>query len=178
MANKKVFTNESLATFIEETKQYVDNVFEESKVFYTTATTEDFVNATLDKTFMEIQNAYLDNKTMLCKFVLGEEALLMSMSGFTVNSYVMFSAITAGQMFSIILDSNNTGTFDYVEIPSLLQFENHTENSENPHGVTLSQLGVNATATELNYVDGVTSNIQTQLDEKAQVQIITWGADD
>ena len=43
----------------------------------------------------------------------------------------------------------------------------HTANKNNPHGVTLSQLGVNATATELNYVDGVTSSIQTQLNSKA-----------
>ena len=42
----------------------------------------------------------------------------------------------------------------------------HTSNKSNPHGVTLSQLGVNATATELNYMDGVTSNVQTQLDSK------------
>lgn len=33
--------------------------------------------------------------------------------------------------------------------------------------VTLGTLGVTATATELNYVDGVTSNIQTQLNGKA-----------
>lgn len=32
---------------------------------------------------------------------------------------------------------------------------------------SLSDLGITATATELNYVDGVTSNIQTQLDAKA-----------
>lgn len=32
---------------------------------------------------------------------------------------------------------------------------------------SLSDLGITATATELNYVDGVTSNIQTQLDKKA-----------
>ena len=69
----------------------------------------------------------------------------------------------------------------------------HTSNKSNPHGVTLSQLGVTATASELNkmdgvtattaelnildgvtattaelnYVDGVTSNIQTQLNAKA-----------
>ena len=43
----------------------------------------------------------------------------------------------------------------------------HTGNQSNPHGVTLAQLGVTATATELNYVDGVTSNIQTQLNAKA-----------
>lgn len=56
----------------------------------------------------------------------------------------------------------------------------HTNNKSNPHGVALSQLGVTATAAELNkldgvtattvelnYVDGVTSNIQTQLDSKS-----------
>ena len=55
----------------------------------------------------------------------------------------------------------------------------HTGNKSNPHGVTLSQLGVTATSselnvldgitatvTELNYTDGVTSNIQTQLNAK------------
>ena len=42
----------------------------------------------------------------------------------------------------------------------------HTTNTNNPHGVTLAQLNVTATATELNYVDGVTSNIQTQLNSK------------
>lgn len=41
---------------------------------------------------------------------------------------------------------------------------NHANSKSNPHNVTLSQLGVNATASELNYVDGVTKNIQTQLD--------------
>ena len=58
--------------------------------------------------------------------------------------------------------------------------DSHTSNKSNPHGVTLAQLGVTATAaelnkmdgvtattTELNYVDGVTSNIQTQLNGKA-----------
>ena len=33
--------------------------------------------------------------------------------------------------------------------------------------ISLSSFGVTATATELNYVDGVTSNIQTQLNNKA-----------
>lgn len=35
--------------------------------------------------------------------------------------------------------------------------------------VDLSQLGITATADELNYVDGATSNIQTQLDGKADL---------
>lgn len=43
----------------------------------------------------------------------------------------------------------------------------HVIATNNPHGVSLSQLGINASAAELNYVDGVTSNIQTQLNGKA-----------
>lgn len=80
----------------------------------------------------------------------------------------------------------------------------HTNNKNNPHGVTLSQLGVTATAAELNimdgvtataaeinkldgltattaelnYIDGVTSNIQTQIDNKANVTIKTWTVSD
>lgn len=75
----------------------------------------------------------------------------------------------------------------------------HTSNKSNPHGVTLAQLGVTATAAELNimdgvtataseinkldgvtattaelnYVDGVTSNIQSQLDSKAASSTLT-----
>lgn len=37
---------------------------------------------------------------------------------------------------------------------------------------TLSDFGVTATATELNYVDGVTSNIQTQLNNKANTSTV------
>lgn len=41
----------------------------------------------------------------------------------------------------------------------------HINDRSNPHGVTLNQLNVTATAEELNYVSGVTGNIQTQFDE-------------
>ena len=65
--------------------------------------------------------------------------------------------------------------------------DSHTSNKSNPHDVTLAQLGVTATAAELNtldgitatvaelnYVDGVTSNIQTQLNAKQAT--VTGGA--
>lgn len=38
---------------------------------------------------------------------------------------------------------------------------------QTPPGSSLSSLGITATATELNYVDGVTSNIQNQINNKA-----------
>lgn len=43
----------------------------------------------------------------------------------------------------------------------------HIENKNNPHEVGLDDLGLTATAAELNHVSGVTSNIQTQLNGKA-----------
>ena len=47
---------------------------------------------------------------------------------------------------------------------------------------SLSDLGITATATELNYVDGVTSNIQTQLDNiitnSTKITMKTWSSSD
>lgn len=40
----------------------------------------------------------------------------------------------------------------------------------------LTNLGISATATELNYVDGVTSNIQTQLNNKASTSVASTSA--
>lgn len=59
----------------------------------------------------------------------------------------------------VILDET-----DKVDIEG--QIAEHASNKNNPHSVTLAQFGVTTTATELNYVCGVTSTIQTQLDDK------------
>lgn len=79
---------------------------------------------------------------------------------------------------SIAVDTHNDSTSAHSDIRgsiSSLQTEvgnnlstltNHTNDKSNPHEVTLSQLGVSATVTELNYMAGVTSNIQTQLNGK------------
>lgn len=69
---------------------------------------------------------------------------------------------------NISLTANDVGT-DSSGSANTVQtnLNTHTSNKNNPHGVTLAQLGVNATAAELNYVDGVTSAIQTQLNGKA-----------
>lgn len=48
----------------------------------------------------------------------------------------------------------------------------HSQATGNPHNLTLSNLGISATATELNFVDGVTSNIQTQLNAKANTSAL------
>lgn len=62
--------------------------------------------------------------------------------------------------------STDRPLYNSVDLALKSDVDTHTSNKSNPHGVTLAQLGVNATATELNYVDGVTSAIQTQLNGK------------
>lgn len=53
----------------------------------------------------------------------------------------------------------------YVDVSATERIEITAEAED----VTLASLGVTATAEELNYVDGATSNIQTQLDNKADI---------
>jgi hypothetical protein len=48
----------------------------------------------------------------------------------------------------------------------------------NISGTATGLKNLTTTVAELNYMDGVTSNVQTQLDGKSQVQIITWEDDD
>jgi hypothetical protein len=54
-----------------------------------------------------------------------------------------------------------------VTVESLAALHNYDENTFLKVSGALTTLGVTATAEELNYVDGVTSNIQTQLDNKS-----------
>lgn len=73
------------------------------------------------------------------------------------GAYVGTSAPSAPAEGDLWYDSTN----------DLLKTFNGTVWVEAGTATTLATLGITATATELNYVDGVTSSIQTQLDGKA-----------
>lgn len=92
-------------------------------------------------------------------------------------------AAVSGQYVSGASASNGTITFTRASLPTLsggasatsgqyvsgVTVSGHTVTvtKANLPTVTLNSLGITATATELNYCDGVTSNIQTQLNNKA-----------
>lgn len=76
------------------------------------------------------------------------------------------------------LIDDNTDAIDALETVAASKanasdLSSHTSNKSNPHGVTLAQLGVTATAAELNYLEGATSNIQTQLNAKAESSVLS-----
>ena len=130
------------------------------------------------------------------------DAVLVSAKAYTdsVKSDLLNGAGSAYDTLKELGDliDENVNAIDALEIiasnkANASDLSSHTTNKSNPHGVTLAQLGITATASELNkmdgvtattaelnimdgitattaelnYVDGVTSNIQTQLDGKA-----------
>ena len=85
----------------------------------------------------------------------------------TLEGYGITDAASKAYVDTIIEGLTAEGTADANLVQAALTA--HTNDKANPHGVTLSQLGVSAKATELNYVTGVSSNVQSQLNNKANV---------
>lgn len=83
----------------------------------------------------------------------------------TLEGYGITDAASKAYVDTIIEGLTAEGTADANLVQAALTA--HTNDKANPHGVTLSQLGVSAKATELNYVTGVSSNVQSQLNNKA-----------
>lgn len=78
------------------------------------------------------------------------------------------SSIRGQSAYDIWLQQpGNAGKTEEEFIGALNKIDPHLNDKNNPHGTQLTHFGITATATELNYMDGVTSNIQTQLNGKA-----------
>lgn len=135
------------------------------KICYSNA--EDAGTVTLDERF-------LPNSVATKEYVNEEIANLINGAPTTLD--------TLGEIATAMAE--NAGVVEALEAAignkvNSADLTSHTSNKSNPHDVTLSQLGVTATAAELNimdgvtattseinFVDGVTSNIQTQLNAK------------
>lgn len=81
------------------------------------------------------------------------------LNNFDANTWVANSASSAGYVAKGAGHANKVWKTDANGVPAWRDDANTT--------YTLSSFGLTATAAELNYCDGVTSNIQTQLDAKA-----------
>lgn len=125
---KKVFTDESLETLVDEIKSYSDTNLATAKS-YTDTVVNNKANSSHTHSISNITNlqSSLDAKVPTSRTVNGK-----SLTG------------------NITLSASDVGAAN----------SSHTHTVANISDLT-------ATATELNYVDGVTSNIQTQLNSKA-----------
>lgn len=138
------------------------------------------------------------SKTEFDEFKTDINSAKVSKSGDTMSGYLNFEKNVNGTVHkaSIGASSNgNTyiqhytnGTLDnYITLSGNASFASKPWSIDsggtgaNTAAGALSNLGLTATATELNYMDGVTSNVQTQInsvqataDSKSIVKIVRW----
>lgn len=113
--------------------------------------------ATADSSGQNIADTYIKALS-----VSGRTITYIKGDGATANittqdtTYSPFSGATASQ----------NGGAGLVPAPSAGENDEYLRGDGTWQPITLSTLGVTVTAAELNYMDGVTSNVQTQLDEK------------
>ena len=97
---------------------------------------------------------------------------------------LVINKVESQAVYNYMVDNNliNDDELYFVETTgeSLEDLTSHINNKNNPHEVNLAQLGITATTDELNYVDGVTSNIQEQFSalsseiDKLKASVETW----
>ena len=93
------------------------------------------------------------------------------------NSYIALEAHTSGPTFSVDLSGGKWFVLAAKGVSGsgsgdMLAANNLSDLSDTD--TAIGNLGVTATATELNYVDGVTSNLQTQLDARNAQNETSW----
>ena len=180
MADKKVFTDESLQTFVDEIKSHV------AEAVSTKANTS--------------HNHAISNVTNLQSSLDGKQATItggattITGSNLTANRALISNG--SGKVAVSAVTSTELGYLDGVTSNIQTQLDGKASSSHNhaasnitsgtlssdrlptvpiakggtgatTAAAALTNLGLTATSTELNYCDGVTSNIQTQLNNKA-----------
>ncbi len=191
---QKIFTDESLQTLVNEIKTYTDNAVSDhshddryctesevdkkledglADVNESIAKLDPFIGTTTDVTPAQVAEAIISGKSVVVGHI-DETFGILAANNFVISystNTVMASAIVNydgsyiayelyGDINSGIWGSTHTAIADQVSVQNAYALAESKADS-------LSDLGVNATAEELNYVDGVTSAIQTQLDGKA-----------
>lgn len=130
------------------------------KDFATTVSTEIGKKATKSDLDDHVKN--ISNPHNVTVEQINAVPISRTVNGVALSSNIELSASDVGADVSGAADGALESAKEYTNT----QLSSHTDNTSNPHKVTLSQLGVNATATELNHMGGVTSGVQAQIDAK------------
>ena len=127
--------------------------------------------STLD-TLKEIADAMKNNESVVeaLEESIGAKANQTEVNSHTGNATIHVTSSDKSSWNSAVTNSHthsNKSVLDGITSALVTAWNNAVTHAKttggNPHNVTLSNLGVSATAAELNYCDGVTSNIQTQI---------------
>lgn len=159
---KKFFTDESLAMLVDEIKSYINEIAsKKASIEHTHDTGEITLDVPLTFSTQDILSYVLEDLDYVIADIEYDIKKQSTSSGITYDGNSGNIIGKGDTLANILQDYDQKMTS--VE-SSITNHNIHLSDKKNPHGVTLSQLGVTATSTELNYMDGVTSNVQAQLD--------------
>ena len=178
--SQKVFTDESLETFVDEIKSYVSDAVSKKA---NTSHTHSISNVTNLQSTLDGKQASVTGgaSTITSSNLTANRALISNGSGKVAVSDVTstelgyLDGVTSNvqtQLDGKAASSHNhsasnitSGTLSSDRLPTVPITKGGT--GATTAAAALTNLGITATSTELNYVDGVTSNIQTQLNGKS-----------
>lgn len=132
------------------------------------------LNTKLTK-FLDIDDTTTDQLSEVLTLIENNKGTLESLTTSKINVSDIIDNLTTnvsnkplsaaqGVILKGLIDSLQAEVDD-----NLTAQNNHINNKNNPHGVTLNQLGINVSADELNHMAGITSNVQSQLNNKSNV---------
>lgn len=122
----------------------------------------------LDKrltTLADCDDETLDQLSEIVAYIKNNRTLIDEVTTKKVNVEDIIDNLTTNVSTKPL--SAAQGVILKTEVDSNLEAQNaHINNKSNPHGVTLSELGITASTEEVNFISGAASNIQMQLNSK------------
>ena len=183
------YTETEVDSLIDNTKTYVDSkvsdltttstVNNKITVHNTNETAHSDIRALVDglsaqlEQFLDVDDTTVDQLSEVLTLIENNKGTLESLTTTKINVSDIVDNLATSSTTKVLSAKQGVVIKELIDAlqaevdTNLAAQTSHINNKSNPHGVTLSQLGVTATSGELNYVSGVTSSIQTQLDSKS-----------
>ena len=125
-------------------------------------------DTTLDQ-LSEIVSYIKSNKSLIDDITVTKVNVSDIINNLTTNVNNKPLSAAQGVAIKLLIDTLQSEVDDHYNT-----LTDHMNNKNNPHNVTLNQLGITARAEEINFLSGTAYNVQEQLNGKTAVKIVRW----